>query len=240
VSKIIKTFKYGKHEVSLETGEVARQTSGSVIVRMGDTMLLATAVVQKETEVGRDFFPLTVNYQEKTYAAGKIPGGYFKREGRPTEKETLTSRLIDRPLRPLFPKGFTNEVQVIATVLSMDLEVPTDIPAIIGASAAICLAGIPFNGPIAAACVGYKNGGYILNPSLSKIEESQLNLIVAGTKDAVLMVESEAQELSESVMLGAVLHGHEQMQVVIRAIEELVQEAGVQGWDWQPPAENQH
>lgn len=238
MSKIIKTFKYGKHEVSLETGEIARQACGSVIVRMGDTMLLATAVVQKETEVGRDFFPLTVNYQEKTYAAGKIPGGYFKREGRPTEKETLISRLIDRPLRPLFPKKFTNEVQVIATVLSMDPEAPTDITAIIGASAAICLAGIPFNGPIAAACIGYKNGEYVLNPSLSKLEESQLNLIVAGTKDAVLMVESEAQELSESVMLGAVLHGHEQMQVVIRAIEELVQEAGVQSWDWQPPVEN--
>jgi len=238
VNKIVKTFQYGKHAVTLETGEIARQASGSVIVRMGDTVLLVTAVAQKEAEEGRDFFPLTVNYQEKTYAAGKIPGGYFKREGRPTEKETLTSRLIDRPLRPIFPKGFTNEVQVIATVLSMDPEVPTDIPAIIGASAAICLSGMPFNGPIAGARVGYRDGEYLLNPSLKEIEESQLNLVVAGTKDAVLMVESEAHELTESVMLGAVLHGHEQMQVAIQAIEELVNEAGVQGWDWQPPEEN--
>lgn len=238
MNKIIKTFQYGKHEVTLETGEIARQASGSVIIRMGDTVLLVAAVAQQEAEAGRDFFPLTVNYQEKTYAAGKIPGGYFKREGRPTEKETLTSRLIDRPLRPLFPKGFTNDVQVIATVLSMDPEVPSDIPAIIGASAAICLSGMPFNGPIAAARVGYQHNEYVLNPSLTEIESSQLNLVVAGTKDAVLMVESEAHELSESVMLGAVLYGHEQMQVAIRAIEELAQEVGVGRWDWQPPVEN--
>lgn len=238
MNKIVKTFQYGKHTVTLETGEIARQASGSVLIRMGDTMLLVTAVAQKDSEEGRDFFPLTVNYQEKTYAAGKIPGGYFKREGRPTEKETLTSRLIDRPLRPVFPNGFTNEVQVIATVLSMDPEVPTDIPAIIGASAAICLSGMPFNGPIAGARVGYLNGQYLLNPSLKEIEESQLDLVVAGTKDAVLMVESEAHELTEAVMLGAVLYGHEQMQVAIRAIEELVKEAGTQGWDWQAPEEN--
>ncbi|WP_423062483.1 polyribonucleotide nucleotidyltransferase [Candidiatus Paracoxiella cheracis] len=238
MNKIVKTFQYGKHTVTLETGEIARQASGSVIIRMGDTMLLVTAVAQKDTEEGRDFFPLTVNYQEKTYAAGKIPGGYFKREGRPTEKETLTSRLIDRPLRPVFPNGFTNEVQVIATVLSMDPEVPTDIPAIIGASAAICLSGMPFNGPIAGARVAYLNGQYLLNPSLKEIEESQLDLVVAGTKDAVLMVESEAHELTEAVMLGAVLYGHEQMQVAIRAIEELVEEAGTQTWDWQAPEEN--
>ncbi len=238
MNKIVKTFQYGKHTVTLETGEIARQASGSVLIRMGDTMLLVTAVAQKDTEEGRDFFPLTVNYQEKTYAAGKIPGGYFKREGRPTEKETLTSRLIDRPLRPVFPNGFTNEVQVIATVLSMDPEVPTDIPAIIGASAAICLSGMPFNGPIAGARVAYLNGQYLLNPSLKEIEESQLDLVVAGTKDAVLMVESEAHELTEAVMLGAVLYGHEQMQVAIRAIEELVEEAGTQTWDWQAPEEN--
>ncbi len=236
--KIIKSFQYGNNTVTFETGQMARQASGSVIVRMGETVILVTAVAKKEVEKGRDFLPLVVNYQEKIYAAGRIPGGYFKREGRPTEKETLTSRLIDRPLRPLFPEGFTNEVQVVATVLSVDPMVPTDIPSILGASAAIALAGMPFNGPIAAARVGYKDGQYILNPNLTAIETSQLNLVVAGTKDAVLMVESEAQQLPESVMLGAVLYGHEQMQVVIQAINELVAEAGGEKWDWQAPAEN--
>ena len=238
MNKIVKTFQYGKHQVCLETGEMARQASGSVVVRMGDTVLLVTAVAKKEAEEGRDFFPLTVNYQEKTYAAGEIPGGYFRREGRPTEKETLTSRLIDRPLRPLFPKGFKNDVQVIATVLSFDPEVPTDIPALIGASAAVSLSGMPFGGPIAAARIGHKEGQYLLNPSLEEIESSALNLVVAGTKDAVLMVESEADELPEDVMLGAVLYGHEQMQVVIQAIEELVEESGGTAWEWEAPPAN--
>lgn len=240
MSKIVKTFQYGSHQVTFETGELARQATAAVVVKMADTMVLVTVVAQKEAEEGRDFFPLTVNYQEKTYAAGKIPGGYFKREGRPTEKETLTSRLIDRPLRPLFPNGYTNEVQVIATVLSMDPEVPADIPAILGASAALALSGLPFNGPMAAARVGYHNGTYLLNPSLTDTKVSQLDLVVAGTKKAVLMVESEAHELSESVMLGAVIHGHEQMQVAIRAIEELAEEAGVTTVDWQPPAADVH
>ncbi len=240
LNKIVKTFQYGAHTVTFETGQIARQATGSVIVRMGETVLLVTVVAQKEAKEGRDFFPLTVNYQEKTYAAGKIPGGYFKREGRPTEKETLTSRLIDRPLRPLFPKEFTNEVQVIATVLSMDPAVSADVPAMLGASAAIGLAGIPFNGPLGAARVGYRDGQYLLNPSLADIATSQLDLVVAGTKEAVLMVESEAHELSESIMLGAVLYGHEQMQVAIRAIEELVEEArgGGGSWEWAPPAVN--
>lgn len=238
MKKIIKTFQYGKHQITLETGRVARQATGSVLISMGHTVLLVTAVAKKEAVEGRDFFPLTVNYQEKSYAAGKIPGGYFKREGRPTEKETLTSRLIDRPLRPLFPKKFTNDVQVIATVLSIDSEVPTDIPAIIGASAAVAVSGIPFNGPIAAARVGYQDGEYTLNPSLKELEKSALDLVVAGTNDAVLMVESDAKELPEDVMLGAVLHGHEQMQVVIRAIEEFVEEAGGSTWDWHPSEVN--
>ena len=238
MNKIVKTFQYGKHPVTLETGRIARQASGAVFISMGETVLLVTVVAQKEMQEGRDFFPLTVNYQEKSYAAGRIPGGYFKREGRPTEKETLTSRLIDRPLRPLFPKKFTHEVQVIATVLSMDNDVPTDIPAIIGASAALGLSGMPFNGPLAAARVGYQDGIYLLNPSLKELVTSELDLVVAGTKDAVLMVESGAKELSEEVMLGAVLHGHEQMQVVIRALEEFIEEAGTTTWDWQPPAAN--
>ena len=237
MNKISKTFQYGKHQVTFEIGEMARQANGAVIVRMGDTLLLAIVVTQKETEEGCDFFPLTVNYQEKTYAAGKIPGGYFKREGRPTEKETLVSRLIDRPLRPLFPRGFTNKVQIIATVLSVDPNVPTDIPAILGASAALAVSGIPFNGPLGAARVGYFKGEYLLNPSLEEIKQSELNLVVAGTKKAVLMVESEAKELAEAVMLGAVLHGHRAMQTAIRAIAEFADEAGTMRWEWQvsPP-----
>ncbi|OGO91229.1 MAG: polyribonucleotide nucleotidyltransferase [Coxiella sp. RIFCSPHIGHO2_12_FULL_42_15] len=238
MAKKVKTFQYGNHQIKLETGEIARQASGAVMVTMGDTVLLVTVVAQKESEEGRDFFPLTVNYQEKSFARGRIPGGYFKREGKPSEKETLISRLIDRPLRPLFPKAFTHEVQVIATVLSMDSEVPTDIPAIIGAAAALALSGIPFHGPLAAARVGYKDGIYLLNPSVNELKESALDLVVAGTRDAVLMVESEARELPEDVMLEAVVYGHLQMQVVFKAIEEFVVESGVTLWDWQPPAAN--
>lgn len=232
--KITKTFKYGNHEVILETGRIAKQADSAVLIRMGDTVLLVTVVAQKQVNEERDFFPLTVNYQEKSYAAGKVPGGYFKREGRPTEKETLVSRLIDRPLRPLFPEGFTNEVQIIATVLAMDPAVPTDIPAIIGSAAALAVSGIPFNGPLAAARVGYMDGNYLLNPSFSELETSRLNLVVAGTKRAVLMVESSADQLSEAEMLGAVLYGHEQMQVAIKAIEEFAGEAGREPWDWKP------
>jgi polyribonucleotide nucleotidyltransferase len=230
-----KEIKFGDHQVVLETGEIARQASGAVIASLGDTVVLVTTVAMKETEEGRDFFPLTVNYQERTYAAGKIPGGFFKREGRPSEKETLTSRLIDRPLRPLFPDGFTNEVQIIATVVSLDPEIDPDIPAMIGASASVALSGVPFNGPIGAARVGYKDGNYLLNPTATQLETSDLDLVVAGTENAVLMVESEANELSEEVMLGAVMFGHEQMQVVIKGIAEFAQAAGAQPWDWQPP-----
>ncbi len=239
MTPIKKVFQYGDHSVSLETGEIARQATGAVLVSMGDTVVLVTVVGQKEAVEGRDFFPLTVNYQERTYSAGKIPGGFFKREGRPSEKETLTSRLIDRPLRPLFPKGFTNEVQIIATVVSLDKEIDPDIPAIIGSSAALAISGIPFNGPIGAARVGYKDGRYLLNPTLSQLEGSQLDLVVAGTANAVLMVESEAKELPEEVMLDAVLFGHQQQQVVIDAIDELVREAGVTPWEWQAPAEDE-
>ena len=238
MNKVTKTFKFGEHTVTLETGQIARQADGAVIIRMDDTMLLVTAVAKKSAEAGRDFFPLTVNYMEKTYAAGKIPGGYFKREGRPTEKETLTSRLIDRPIRPLFPEGFTNEVQVVATVMSMDNNAPSDIAAIIGASAALAISGVPFAGPLGAARVGYHQGQYLLNPTEDQLKDSELNLVVAGTAGAVLMVESEAKELSEDVMLGAVLFGHEQMQVAIQAINELVEEAGKARWDWQPAPEN--
>ena len=238
MTAIQKVFQYGDHTVKLEMGEIARQASGAVMCSMGDTVVLVTAVAMKEAIEGRDFFPLTVNYQERTYAAGKIPGGFFRREGRPTEKETLTSRLIDRPLRPLFPAGFKNEVQVIATVMSLDPEIDADIPAMIGASAALSVAGVPFNGPIGGARVGYKDGQYLLNPTVSQLAESELNLVVAGTESAVLMVESEASELSEEVMLGAVLHGHEQMQIVINAIRELAAEGGKPAWDWQSPAEN--
>ncbi len=238
MKKVTKTFQYGAHEVKLSVGEVARQATGSVWISMGNTVLLVTVVAQKESDPGRDFFPLTVNYQEKAYAAGRIPGGYFKREGRPTEKETLTSRLIDRPLRPLFPKGFNNDVQVVATLLSCDPEVPTDIPAILGASAALAVSGIPFDGPLAAARVGYSDGMYLLNPSSEDLKNSSLDLVVAGSEQAVLMVESEAKELSETVMLEAVMFGHLQMQVAIKAIRELAQEAGTDSWDWQPPVVN--
>jgi len=230
-----KSFQYGEHVVTIDTGAVARQADGAVIVDMAETTVLVTAVGRKTADPGRDFFPLTVNYQEKTYAAGKIPGGFFKREGRPSEKETLTCRLIDRPVRPLFPKGFTNEVQVIATVMSLNPDVDPDIPALIGASAALAISGMPFAGPIAAAKVGYKDGEYVLNPGVSAIAEGDLELVVAGTKDAVLMVESEAKGLSEEVMLGAVMFGHEQMQVAIDTINELAAEVGKPAWDWVAP-----
>ncbi|MFP4695071.1 polyribonucleotide nucleotidyltransferase [Thiohalospira sp.] len=226
--------RYGEHDLILETGGVARQADGAVMVSMGDTVVLVTAVGRPDAEPGRDFFPLTVNYQERTYAAGRIPGGFFRREGRPSEKETLTSRLIDRPIRPLFPAGFTHEVQVIATVISLDPEVDPDIPSLIGASAALALSGLPFQGPIGAARVGYKDGEYQLNPAFSALEDSGLDLVVAGTDNAVLMVESEAAELSEETMLGAVMFGHRAMQPVIEAIRELAAEAGRPTWNWQP------
>jgi len=238
LAKITKSFQYGKHTVTLETGEIARQASGACVASMGDTVVLATAVTMKEPMPGKDFFPMTVDYQEKTFAAGRIPGGFFKREGRPSEKEILTSRLIDRPIRPLFPEGFTNEVQIIATVISVDPDIDADIVAMLGASAALKLSGAPFNGPIGAARVGYQGGQYLLNPGNKELVDSQLNLVVAGTEKAVLMVESEAQQLSEEVMLGAVMFGHEQMQAAIKAINELVKDAGVQPWAWQPPVED--
>jgi len=236
VDIVTKTFQYGEHTVSIETGGIARQADGAVLVDMAETVVLVTAVGRKAADPGRDFFPLTVNYQEKTYAAGKIPGGFFKREGRPSEKETLTSRLIDRPIRPLFPKGFKNEVQVIATVISLNPDVDPDIPALIGASAALAISGMPFAGPIGAAKVGYANGDYILNPGVAALETSDLELVVAGTEDAVLMVESQANCLSEDVMLGAVMFGHEQMQSAIKAINELKSEVGKPSWDWEAPA----
>ncbi len=236
MKKFTKTFKFGAHDVTLETGHVARQADGAVLVTMADTVVLVTAVARKEVKPGQNFFPLTCNYQEKFYSAGRIPGGFFKREGRPTEKETLTSRLIDRPLRPLFADGFMNETQVIATVMSSNPEVDADIPSLIGASAAIMLAGLPFAGPIGAARVGFVDGQYVLNPTQSQLKASRLDLVVAGTAQAVLMVESEADLLSEDQMLGAVTFGHEQMQVAIRAIEELAAEAGKPKWDWQAPA----
>jgi polyribonucleotide nucleotidyltransferase len=238
VSAVSKSFPYGPHTVTIETGEMARQAEGSVRVSMGDTVVLVTACAAQKAVAGRDFFPLTVNYIEKTYAAGRIPGGFFKREGRPTEKETLTSRLIDRPIRPLFPDGFFNDVQVVATVLSMDPEIDADIPALLGASAALALSGLPFNGPVGAARVGWKNGKYLLNPPAAELAESDLHLVVAGTEHAVLMVESEAKGLSEEVMLGSVVFGHEQMQVAIRAIKELAAQAGQSRWKWQPPVES--
>ena len=232
-------FSFGAHTVKIETGRLARQADGAVVVTMGDTVVLVTAVGRREAVAGRDFFPLTVNYVEKTYAAGKIPGGFFKREGRPSEKETLTSRLIDRPLRPLFPEGFFNEVQIVATVLSLDPEIDSDIPSLLGASAAVALSGIPFTSPIGAARVGYKNGNYILNPTSTQVKtESDLDLVVAGTQDAVLMVESEAKGLSEEIMLGAVLFGHQQMQAAIAAINKLAAEAGKPRWDWKPAEAN--
>ncbi|HUI98840.1 MAG TPA: polyribonucleotide nucleotidyltransferase [Usitatibacter sp.] len=235
MKSIKKTFQFGRHEVTLETGEIARQADGACLVTMDDTVVLVTCVGRRDVKPGQDFFPLTVDYQEKTYAAGRSPGGFFKREGRPSEKEILTSRLIDRPLRPLFPDGFYNEVQVIATVLSINPEVDSDIPAMIGASAAVTLAGIPFEGPIGACRVGYLDGEYVLNPTKTELETSKLNLVVAGTEQAVLMVESEAHELPEDVMLGAVVFGHEQMQAAINAINELADEGGKDEWDWEPP-----
>ncbi len=237
-NKISKTFQYGQHTVTLETGEIARQSSGAVLVTMDDTVVLAT-VVAKDAKPGQEFFPLTVDYIEKTYAAGRIPGSYFKREGRPSEKETLTSRLIDRPIRPLFPDGYFDEVQVIIHVLSVNPEVDPDIPSMIAASAALCVSGIPFNGPLGACRVGYINEQYILNPTTSQLPFSQLDLVVAGTEQAVLMVESEAKELPEDVMLGAVVYGHEQMQKVIEAIDALVEEGGKPESDWQPPVKNE-
>jgi len=234
-----KSFTYGAHQVTLETGEIGRQAGAVIMVSVDDTVVLVSVVGNKSVKPGQDFFPLTVDYIEKTYAAGRIPGGFFKREGRPSEKETLTSRLIDRPLRPLFPEGFYNEVQVVAMVVSLNPEVDPDIPAIIGASAAMAISGIPFDGPLGAARVGYIDGQYVLNPTLTQLKNSQLNLVVAGTQSAVLMVESEADILPEDVMLGAVVYGHEQMQVVINAINELVEEAGKPEWDWAPAAKNE-
>ncbi|WP_126445559.1 polyribonucleotide nucleotidyltransferase [Sulfuricystis multivorans] len=239
LTPIKKSFTYGAHTVTLETGEIARQATGAVVVNVDDTVVLATVVAKDEAKPGQDFFPLTVDYVEKVYAAGRIPGGFFKREGRPSEKETLTSRLIDRPLRPLFPDGFYNEVQVIVHVLSSNPEVDPDIPAMLAASAALAISGIPFNGPIGAARVGYIDGQYVLNPTRTQLFDSQLDLVVAGTQSAVLMVESEAQQLPEDVMLGAVVFGHEQMQVAIQAINELVEVAGKPEWNWQPPAKDE-
>ena len=236
---ISRTFKYGDQDVTLTTGVIARQADGAVMASMGDTAVLVTAVGRKAADPGRDFFPLTVNYQEKTYAAGKIPGGFFKREGRPSEKETLTSRLLDRPIRPLFPKGFKNEVQVVATVMSMDPQIDPDIPAMLGASAALAISGMPFAGPIGGARVGYIDGEYRLNPSAADLETSSLDLVVAGTADAVLMVESEASGLSEDVMLGAVVFGHDEMQKAIGEIASLAEEAGKDKWDWQAEPENE-
>ena len=233
-----KEFQYGDIPVALETGRIARQATGAVLVSMGDTVVLVTCVASKEARPDQDFFPLTVDYMEKTYAAGKIPGGFFRREGRPSEKEVLTSRLIDRPVRPLFPKHFKNEVQIIATVMSLDPQIDPDIPALIGASAALGVSRIPFNGPIGAARVGYRNGEYLLNPGYAALARSELDLVVAGTESSVLMVESEASLLSEEVMLGAVMYGHEHMQVVIENIRQLVAEAGTGPWDWQAPEDD--
>jgi len=239
LNPIKKTFTYGSHQVTFETGEIARQAHGAVICTMDDTVVLATVVAAKEPKPGQDWFPLTVDYVEKTYAAGKIPGGFFKREGRPSEKETLTSRLIDRPIRPLFPDGFFNEVQVVATVLSLNPEVDSDIPAMLAVSAALTLSGIPFNGPIGACRVGYVNGSYVLNPTATQLKESGLNLVVAGTEQGVMMVESEALELSEDLMLGGVVYGHEQMQAAIQAIHELAEAAGKPAWEFQPLAKDE-
>ena len=237
-NKHTKTFQYGAHTVTLETGEIARQASAAVKVSMGDTVVLVTVVAAKDIKAGQDFFPLTVDYIEKTYAAGKIPGGFFKREGKPSEKEILTSRLIDRPIRPLFPEGFYHDVQIVAMVVSLDPEIDSDIPAMIGASAALTLSGVPFAGPIGAARVAYIDGEYVLNPTKTQLEKTQLDLVVAGTAKAVLMVESEAMELSEEVMLGSVVFGHEQMQTVINAINEFADEVNPVVWDWTPPEPN--
>ena len=238
MQKLTKSFQFGEHTVTLETGEIARQASATVMVSMADTVVMVAVVGRKEAKPGQSFFPLTVNYQEKFYAAGRIPGGFFKREGRPTEKEVLTCRLIDRPIRPLFPKGFLNEVQVTANLISSNPEIDGDIPALIGTSAALALSGMPFSGPIAASKVGYINDEYVLNPTATQLKESKLNLIVAGTDKAVLMVESEADLLSEEIMLGAVTFGHEAMKAVVTAINELVAEAGVTKWEWEAEAED--
>src|SRR6195952_2993449 len=238
-NKVTKTFQYGQHRVTLETGEIARQASGAVLVSIEDTVVLATVVARKDAKPGQDFFPLTVDYIEKTYAAGRIPGGFFKREGKPSEKETLTSRLIDRPIRPLFPEGYLNEVQIIVHVLSVNPEIDPDIAAMIGASAALSVAGLPFNGPIGAARVGYINGQYVLNPTATQLKTSALDLVVAGTEAAVMMVESEAKQLSEEVMLGAVVFGHEQMKAVINAIHDLVRDGGKPEVQWSPAPKNE-
>jgi polyribonucleotide nucleotidyltransferase len=239
LNHIKQSLVWGRHRLMLETGEIARQASGAVLVNMEDTIVLVTVVGARQAQAGKDFLPLTVDYQERTYAAGKIPGGFFRREGRPSEKEILTCRLIDRPIRPLFPDGFYNEVQVVATVLSSNNEIDSDIPAMIGASAALALSGIPFSGPIGAARVGYLNGQYVLNPTATELKTTQLDLVVAGTEQAVLMVESEAKELPEDVMLGAVVFGHQQMQQVIQVIKELVDEAGAPAWDWTQPVKDE-
>lgn len=238
-NKVTKSFQYGRHTVTLETGEVARQASGAVLVSVEDTVVLVSVVGSKNVKPGQDFFPLTVDYLERTYAAGKIPGGFFKREGKQSEKEILTSRLIDRPIRPLFPEGFYHDVQIVATVMSLNPEVDSDIPAMIGASAALAISGLPFNGPIGAARVGYANGEYLLNPTKTELETSEMDLVVAGTERAVLMVESEAKELSEAVMLGAVVYGHDQMQAAINAINEFADEVNPVMWDWAAPAKNE-
>lgn len=235
MNSIKKVFQYGEHNVTLETGKLARQADGAVLVSMGDTTVLVTVVVAKKQDNSKDFFPLSVHYQERFYAVGKLPGGFMKREGRPSTHDILVSRLIDRPLRPMFPEGFKNEIQVIATVMSLDPEISADIPAMIGASAAMAISGVPFNGPIAGARVGYIDNNYVLNPSTKQLEASQLDLVVAGTEHAVLMVESAAQELPKDIMLDAVMFGHRSMQVAINAIKELAQEAGKAKWDWQPP-----
>ena len=239
LNPIVRKFQYGQHTVTIETGMMARQATAAVMVNMDDTAVFVTAVAQKKVKEGQDFFPLTVNYQERTYAAGRIPGSFFRREGRPGEGETLIARLIDRPLRPLFPEGFYNEIQIIATVVSVNPQVNPDIVAMIGASAVLALSGVPFNGPIGAARVGFINDQYVLNPTADELKNSRLDLVVAGTDNAVLMVESEADLLSEEQMLGAVVFGHDQQQVVIQNINELVKEAGKEKWDWQPEPVNQ-
>src|SRR5690349_21344983 len=238
-NKVTKSFQWGDKTVVMETGEIARQASGAVVVDIDGTVVLATVVASKSAKPGQDFFPLTVDYIEKTYAAGKIPGSCFEREGRASELETLTSRLIDRPLRPLFPEGFYNEVQVVIHVLSLNPEISADIPSLIGASAALAISGIPFNGPIGAARVGYVNGEYVLNPGKTQLLQSQMDLVVAGTEAAVLMVESEAQQLSEEVMLGGVVYGHEQGNIAINAIHDLVRDAGKPAWDWVAPPKDE-
>ncbi len=239
MNPVKKTLMWGRHQLTLETGEIARQASGAVLVTMEETVVLVTVVGARNAKPGQDFFPLTVDYQERTYAAGKIPGGFFRREGRPSEKEILTCRLIDRPIRPLFPEGYNSEVQIVATVMSSNNEIDSDIPAMVGASAALALSGMPFNGPIGAARVGYADGQYILNPTATELKTSQLDLVVAGTQQAVLMVESEAQQLPEDVMLGAVVFGHEQLQTVISAINEMVDEIGAPEWNWTPPQKDE-